>query len=308
MTERKPIESILVAVDLTPAADRALAHAAGLAQKHGSKLTVLYVVEWLESWWSPMKLSEKFLDSLRQEGLRDLEAALARSADQPVEVEPRVEFGIGWQVILEVARGTSPDLLVLSTRGRHGAHERMLGSTAERVLTRAQAPVLAVPAAEVTAEETLAPGTARRILIPTDLSLDVEAPLESALRMAGHERSVKIYLLHAVDLPRRYERRLDSWDDFSRGALETLREHVEEAADELRATGLDVTSIVEAGDAADLILEFATGESIDLIALCSRSSIPHRRLHFGSTARRVVRDAPCCVLTISPDDSSVTAP
>lgn len=58
---------------------------------------------------------------------------------------------------------------------------------------------------------------------------------------------------------------------------------------------------VVVGSPAEKILELAKKEGVDLIVMGSRSPKGLEYAIFGSTCRKVVREAPCPVLTINPD-------
>ena len=55
--------------------------------------------------------------------------------------------GVVVDAIVDEASKTSPDLIVMTTRGRHGFLDALRGSTTEQIVRRAPCPVLAVPAA-----------------------------------------------------------------------------------------------------------------------------------------------------------------
>jgi universal stress protein A len=55
---------------------------------------------------------------------------------------------------------------------------------------------------------------------------------------------------------------------------------------------------VTTGRAAEEILRIAAAEHMDLIVIASHGESGWRRLVFGSVAEKVVRHAPCPVLTI----------
>jgi nucleotide-binding universal stress UspA family protein len=71
------------------------------------------------------------------------------------EVQPNRRDGWQWSYeqrqgdvvgeILAAARERRADLIVLTTRGRHGFLDALRGSTTERLLARADCPLLAVP-------------------------------------------------------------------------------------------------------------------------------------------------------------------
>jgi nucleotide-binding universal stress UspA family protein len=60
----------------------------------------------------------------------------------------RLEVGIPFKVINEVARSEKVDLIVMGTHGRTGLAHVVLGSTAERVMRKSGRAVLTVPCRE----------------------------------------------------------------------------------------------------------------------------------------------------------------
>ncbi len=57
--------------------------------------------------------------------------------------------------------------------------------------------------------------------------------------------------------------------------------------------------LVTTGEPAPEILRIAAEEHVDLIVIASHGLTGWRRLVFGSVAEKVVRQAPCPVLTIA---------
>jgi nucleotide-binding universal stress UspA family protein len=76
------------------------------------------------------------------EGLADTERSGGR-----FELVGSTRAGVPEQVIVQVARESSADLLVMPTAGRHGFLDVLRGSVSERVLREAPCPVLTVPSA-----------------------------------------------------------------------------------------------------------------------------------------------------------------
>jgi nucleotide-binding universal stress UspA family protein len=148
------ISRILVPVDSSPASEKALEHAVELADLGGGAAVVdlLHVAEVtrdylpLDRWIWGHEAPEHSI------GRPAREAARAAFDDYVSElpdalrarVNPRLEFGIPVDRILEVAEEGGYDLLVMGTHGRTGVSHFMLGSVTERVLVRAPCPVLVV--------------------------------------------------------------------------------------------------------------------------------------------------------------------
>jgi nucleotide-binding universal stress UspA family protein len=65
-----------------------------------------------------------------------------------VVIKEIVEMGEPHDLIVEWAKDNAVDIVIMSTHGRSGLARMMLGSVTEKVLRKAQCPVLAVPCHE----------------------------------------------------------------------------------------------------------------------------------------------------------------
>jgi nucleotide-binding universal stress UspA family protein len=147
----------------------------------------------------------------------------------------------------------------------------------------------------------------RRILVPVDFSACSRAALDEALFLARHF-GASIDVLHVVDPPY-YFVVPDAPLAIAGTAPETLTEHARALdADKMemflsqwaaQATPRDVhiRSRLEVGDPCTAILKVAHDERFDLLVMGrhGRSGLIH--LLMGSVAEKVVRRAPCPVLT-----------
>ena len=144
----------------------------------------------------------------------------------------------------------------------------------------------------------------KKILCPTDFSEPALTALKRAEELARHF-AAELIVAHAVppvpgphlfpdpqanfdfDLPL-YEQELAIRAE---KALKDLVSH--QVAPEVRTRDLVTT-----GEAAPEILRIARQERVDLIVIASHGLTGWRRLVHGSVAEKVVRQAPCPVLTI----------
>jgi nucleotide-binding universal stress UspA family protein len=139
---------ILVAIDGSEHAQRALSEAIDLAQLSKARLTVMTVQQ------KPSTLlvggpvvppvDMRGLDeALQQEHEQLLESAIEQ-APQDVSVVKVLAQGAPASAIVEQARKDSNDLIVLGSRGRGEVASMLLGSVSHQVLQRSTAPVLVV--------------------------------------------------------------------------------------------------------------------------------------------------------------------
>jgi nucleotide-binding universal stress UspA family protein len=140
--------NLLVAVDGSEHAERALAEAVDFAKDTGAALTISTVVPDLSTWAlggpfaAPLDFVAVHKDMVTayQEML---DAALARVPD---ELNPQTVLlqGRPAQALLEQVRSGGHDLVVIGSRGRGGVKAMVLGSVSQEVLHGSSVPVLVV--------------------------------------------------------------------------------------------------------------------------------------------------------------------
>jgi nucleotide-binding universal stress UspA family protein len=138
------MERILVALDGSPRARRVLDAAADLARRLGARL-FLYRAVALPNELPAIALSMSpgevagLLQRLAREELQKLAAALP-----PALVGgTRVSLAIPWQGVCEAARLDHAELVVIGSHG-YGGLDRLLGTTAAKIVNHAQVPVLVI--------------------------------------------------------------------------------------------------------------------------------------------------------------------
>lgn len=140
------MKMILAALDLEIRSDAVLARAVQLAVTHAAQLVLLHVIEreTLSYVAGVSGRSETDLqDELKQQMLTRLEALLSETGRTRRSV-CRVEFGSPHEIITRVAREISAGLIVIGPGKTQSLKEKILGSTAERVIRTSPTPVLVV--------------------------------------------------------------------------------------------------------------------------------------------------------------------
>jgi universal stress protein A len=142
----------------------------------------------------------------------------------------------------------------------------------------------------------------RRILAPTDFSEYSKQAVAYAYELA-QTFSARLLLLHVVELPvYPVEAFLPSaegttlLDDLERQARLELAQLLSKA----EHPKVDVMCLVAVGTPYYKILEVAEAEKVDLIVMATHGRTGLGHLVMGSVAERVMRMAPCPVLTIRP--------
>ena len=304
MSAPESIRKILVATDFSDTAASGFEWAVELARTHRAELILVHglllpsqATDFLPS---PPDYSEEIKAAARSRLQRTAEAARERG----LEVSSELRLGIPSETILEAAEERRPDVIVIGTRGRTGIQHLLLGSTAERVVQQARCPVLTVHPGDIDQHRAL-----KTILLPTDFSSEATAAIRTALAMLSHEvGSARLILLHVYHLPFEYTAygTVPTALDYFKDVEGTAQERLEEEAAPLRERGLSVDTVTREGYPPEVIVEVAEELEADLLALGThgRSGLAH--LLLGSTAERVVLQAPCPVLTVrrADDDES----
>ncbi|HYQ45983.1 MAG TPA: universal stress protein [Polyangiaceae bacterium] len=153
---------VLVGMDFSSLADRALAHAFELATRHDrAEVHVLCVIPSAGlgthhaltgySLTAEAGVRDGAFESLRAHVQAELDTFVARTAPPlrvPEQVVSHVRLDVPALGIVELASTLSADLIVLGTHGHRGSRHSLMGSVAENTVRYAACPVLVVPDAK----------------------------------------------------------------------------------------------------------------------------------------------------------------
>lgn len=150
------IGRILVPLDGSPLAEKALPEAISLAQSNKSEVWLLQSVEFPEYWgeeyagmhsW-PAMISTEEQEAAAREYLLQMAAGLT---DLNIPTQIVVTTGHAASAISDVVSDNDIDLIVMSTHGRSGLSRWVFGSVAEKVVRLAECPVLLIRAQDTQA-------------------------------------------------------------------------------------------------------------------------------------------------------------
>ena len=136
------IKNILVPVDGSEGADRAIEKAVMLAQICAAKLNFLYVAN-INQLAINAVLSDAILDSVTKAGNVILDRAL-EMVHEGVAKESFSDTGSPAVVILDFAETNDIDLIVMGSRGLGVVKGVLLGSVSQYVVEQSKCPVLVV--------------------------------------------------------------------------------------------------------------------------------------------------------------------
>jgi nucleotide-binding universal stress UspA family protein len=306
--EPRAARSILVPLDGSRLAERALPLATALARRSGGTVCVA-LVHRMPAWPSTPdadRLSAMVERAVRQ-GEHDYLQHIAGRISGALERSACAEIleGETADALVEHAHQTGADLVVMTTHGRGPVQRAWLGSVADRLVRSLDIPVLLVPSPASPADLVIRDVTISRVLVPLDGSPRCEAALEHALAVAGLF-DAPIHLVQVV-LPAAFE--AEPPVGFPSGVDEQLtgirksiaQDYLDDVAERLRAQGVEATTTAAVGaSVAGTLADFIRTEPTDLVALAThgRSGVP--RLVLGSVADKLVRLAVTPVLVCRP--------
>lgn len=290
---------ILVPLDGSDIAAQVLPHASYQAQRWGSQVVLLRVLE-----SQPANVGW-FAKSTALPDPAEAEAYLERTAQEltaeGLDVDYVLEHGLPAETIIDVAGGAQVDLITMSTHGRSGIGRWVYGSVADKVLQGADIPIFLIRA-EPDPEPVAVTGY-RRLLVPLDGSELAELALSHAERWA-QTCNAEIILLRVPTLP--------SYTPLGPEAtmlVPTLLSEAYQEADSylanvsrrLKAKGLVIhRAAVDPGAVAETVIDYARESAVDCIVMSTHGRSGLRRWVYGSVADRVLRGADLPILLIRP--------
>jgi nucleotide-binding universal stress UspA family protein len=281
---RSSLNRILLATDFSSVSPIVLAHAVAVARRYKSKLYVAHVIPPDMYTSVPAEILPQAVKETRQHADQEMSSLLRLGGLRRLRHQAMVEEGEVADVLLRLAREHAIDLLVIGTRGRRGVKRLLLGSVAEKVFRQARCPVLIVPPAA--GEE----AKITRILYPTDFSKASLQAAPYAFSLARHYRA-KLILLHV------FEGNVHSIEGLTRQRT-LVQKRLKRSV--LKDVHLDVKPelTVEFGEPAERIRKAAAEWQASLIVLAVRRDQPKVAHLAEGIAYKVVRQAPCPVLTV----------
>jgi nucleotide-binding universal stress UspA family protein len=139
-------KKILVPLDGSELAKKALGEAESLANSLGAEIILFQVVTFMPIYGSPELVTPLIIDEKQKEAA---EKYLSNLAEELKKKGLRVTVMVrtGQQVAMEIidfAKESGIDLIIMCTHGRSGITRWMLGSIALKLLTRGETPILLI--------------------------------------------------------------------------------------------------------------------------------------------------------------------
>jgi nucleotide-binding universal stress UspA family protein len=281
----RTLGNVVVGTDFQRHSGDALARAMWLPVGAGSSVTIVHAIVPVVA---PIDARLDAAARGRLENARKLALAeTAHAGMENVDVFTALDAGRAVEVLVERARDGRAALLVVGRGERRGVGERLLGSTAERVVRVAPCNALVVGSTPQ--------GPYRRALVgvaATDLTPRI---LDAALQLVPRDG---LTLVHAFNAP---------FPEMSADIFappmppDEVRAYLADAEKAARAElrrHTDVEPLLVRGDPRRVLLQQAAERGADLLVVGHHErSILGRRI-LGSVATAAVRGAPCDVLVV----------
>jgi nucleotide-binding universal stress UspA family protein len=293
-------KKILVPLDGSQLAERALGPALHLAQQDGVQV-ILVRVPTRAQMFIPVEGGYGMLfpdqddAEARDEALAYLKDVQGARVGSHFGLRVRLAEGDAAGALVDVAREEQADLIVMSSHGYSGLTRWVLGSVAEKVLEGAPCPVLVIRS----------PRPCQQVLITLDGSPLSEQALAPTLAVAqGLGASVTLLrVLPELDL-----RQLHGLDEYERGLSTRLVEELHETtqasllhlAQKHGRPDRPILTEVRTGPPAEAILQYAEQHEIDLIGMATHGRTGLRRWLYGSVTEKVLHGAACSLLVVRP--------
>lgn len=266
--------NIVCGTDFSAPAAEAASLAALIARRLDRPLLLVHVLDTRGVMFNQATV----LEALQRQAAERLDGEVARLRALGARVEPLVFEGWPDEGLLRAAAERGAELLLLSATGAGASPRSLLGSTAERVSGRADAPLLMVRDAG-RLRQWLEGGRALKVVCGVDASLASEAAIEwlRRLRLIAPCELVATSVEEAQD----------------EGAQARLRERLE------RRLGPDAARVADAPPGHDIaarIAALAAKESADLVVVGSHQRHGLDRALHGSVSIGLMRTTEANVL------------
>ena len=287
---------ILVPLDGSAFAERALPPALVLAQRAEAQLSLLRAVapeRMLVADSHVLMLGgysavwpNQSLELARQAAADYLSALRAAKIPKGLRLSAEMIEGDPAEIIVETARNEGVDLIVMSSHGYSGLTRWILGSVAERVLHDAPCPVLIVRTTD----------PIRHVLIPLDGSELSEQILEPAFALAA-SLECKVTLNRVIE--RLSAEEFEYLEHLENGLGQRLQSDTHAEAEQYlhgvatarRSAVPELKTVVLHGSPAQSLLEYAHMHGVDLIAMSTHGRTGLKRWVYGSVTEKVLRAA-----------------
>jgi len=298
---RMQFKNILCATDFSDFSNRTVSYGTALAREFESKVFVCHIIDlssvaiYGEFQLDPVGLQDRIVNDANEQ-LKEL------IGKEQIEWEPLISVGHASDEIARIVEEKDIDLVISATRGRSGLKRLILGSVTERLMRTLTCPLLVVHSPD---KKLVAPDdqevNIRRILIGCDFSPDSKVAFKYGLSLAQEFQS-ELHLAHVVEtsLYQELHKTESPVEEEIQQEIQTrLTQKLQDLVPEDARNWCQPRTNLLDGHPYEELVNYAEQNAIDMIVLGTRGHGLVKSLLIGSTTDRVVRNAPCPVLSVS---------
>ena len=299
---RVEIKTIFCTTDISDFSNHSISWGMALAKEFRAKLLVCHVIDF------PAAVTYGdgpifFMDQQNQAMDNAHQQIKQLIGDQQIQWEPLITIGHAGDEITRLAEEKGADLVISATHGRSGLKRLILGSVTERLMRTLHCPLMIVrgPKHDLTilSDKRI---NFHKILVGCDFSEDAHLAFQYGLSLAQEFQS-ELHLVHVKE-PAVYSEWIKTSVDLEEVLYHTLNDKIKEkltkmVPKEASHWCMPKVDILE-GKPNEELIGYAKENQISLIVLGVRGQGLVERMFVGSTTDRVVRQAPCPVLSVCP--------
>jgi nucleotide-binding universal stress UspA family protein len=305
------LRNILYTTDFSERSNSLLSYGLAFAREFGAKLYVCHIVD-IPVTSIYAEYSESFLDltehreRMTEDAKKQIEQLMEGTA---IDWEPLVIQGHPADEIALIPESKDIDLVVSATHGRSGLKRLVIGSVTERLMRTVPCPLLVVRRPD---QESRAGGGEdiglKKILLGCDFSPDSNLAVEYGLSLA-QQFQTELHLVHVIE-PSVYKALIkqETEEKTQEDLRILLNDKLTNIVPEEARFWCKPTTMLLAGQPYKEIIKYAVVNKIDLIIVGFRGLGMVETILVGSTTARVVRQAPCPVLSVRPKFEPESSP
>ncbi|HEX3244029.1 MAG TPA: universal stress protein [Chloroflexota bacterium] len=296
-------QTIIVPLDGSDRAERAIPWAAEIARATGASITLVQIIPPAHT--RPSRgLGAAFSTDVPENLPAELHAAAEqylgrlRAEVEASGLETLIEVGHGDVApsILDIADERGASVIVVASHGHGGLTRFMIRSVAQRIAQQALIPVLVVRSSADSARQP----SVKRILVPLDGSALAESGIELVNQLADTRAELVLArVVQPATIPGTGDIGYVVDSAATEEALADAEKYLANQVEALDRVGLNTRHLVRTGNPGGELRKIADEQDVDLIAMTTHGRTGLDRFMLGSVADELIRHAAQPVLLVS---------
>jgi nucleotide-binding universal stress UspA family protein len=297
-------KNIIVPLDGSDLAEKALPYAEKLAGLLGSEVTLIHVSETEEDTYDHMH--QAYLEALAETTSQGAERYQKKASKKKIRVSSAHLVGHTAEQIVEYSDKEKSSLIIMTTHGQSSIRRWLIGSVADKVVKATTRPVMIIRAKD---NHTKSPEvcTLKKVLVPLDGSKNSEKVIEH-IREIASKLTIEVTLLHVVapayffySIPGEVINQPYTPEQM----LETVKRseaYLDTIGSELRDVGIKTYLRVEVGSPAEEINRIADDIEADVVVMSTHGHTGIAHWMLGSTADEVLNTGNTALMLVRAQD------